>query len=86
MTLEGSIKSFFTKLHIWHVQLIGIYSRIILVLIRKAIDKSLRCCHASRNNEIGSSQLGSSLRGGTCGILVGTANSFWGKKHFVIVI
>ena len=38
MTFEGSIKSFFTKLHIWHVQSIGLYSGIILCLIRKAID------------------------------------------------
>ena len=48
--------------------------------------KVLRCCNANRNDEIRSSQFGSSLRGGTCGILVGTANSFWGKKHFVLVI
>ena len=38
--------------------------------------------YAGQNDEIRSSQLGSSLQVGTRGILVGTANSFWGKKHF----
>ena len=39
MTLVGSSKSFFMKLLIWHMQLIGIYSCIILCLVRKAIEK-----------------------------------------------
>ena len=78
MTLEGCSKSFFTKLLIWHVQLIGIYSRtrISLCLVRKVKEK-LEVLPRLLDDEIRSSQLGVSLRGGTCGNLGGTANSFW---------